>query len=68
MHLPSASAVKSAKDSKDRLTYEVSPDGNGVIMEEQMVKAAQTMLDYNLMVNLSRKQSAMMRVVLGREG
>ena len=68
MHMPSADATKTAKDVKDKLTYEVAPDGNGVVIEEQMVKASQTMLDYNLMINLSRKQSNMMRIVLGRQG
>lgn len=67
MHMPSANAVKSVKDPKDKMTYEVAPDGNGVIMEEQMVKASETMLDYNLMVNLSRKQSALMRIVIGNK-
>ncbi len=68
LHMPGPNAVRSAKDPKDKLTYEVAPDGNGVIMEEQMVKAGQTQIDYNLMTNLLRKQSMMMKIALGRQG
>ena len=67
LHLPGPNALRSAKDPKDRLTYEVAPDGNGVIMEEQMVKASQTQVDYNLITNLMRKQS-LMTTALGRQG
>jgi flagellar basal-body rod protein FlgB len=68
MHLPGPDAIRGAKDAKDRLTYEVAPAGNGVILEEQMVKASQTQMEYNLMTNLSRKQSMMMKIALGRQG
>ncbi len=68
MHLPGPDAVRSARDPKDKLTYEVAPAGNGVILEEQMVKASETMMDYNMLLNLSRKQSNMMKIALGRQG
>ena len=68
MHMPGPDAVKSAKDAKDKMTYEVAPDSNGVILEEQMVKANQTQMDYNMVTNLMSKQVAMYKIALGRQG
>jgi len=36
-----------------------------VIIEEQMVKASQTTMDYNLMTNLMRKNVGMIQTALG---
>lgn len=66
-HMPSPNEIRDARVAKDRLTYEVAPAGNGVIIEEQMVKANQTMMDYNLMTGLMTKQMGMYRTALGRQ-
>ncbi len=66
-HLPNPNAIERTKDAKDRMVYEVAPDKNAVILEEQMVKAAKTQMDYNLLMNLSSKHSAMYRTALGRQ-
>lgn len=66
-HMPSPDQLRKGKDVKDRLTYEVAPDGNAVIMEEQMVKASQTRMDYNMVTNLLSKQTSMYRQALGRQ-
>jgi flagellar basal-body rod protein FlgB len=47
--------------------YEVAPAGNAVILEEQMAKATQTALDYQLISNLYRKYLGMVRIALGTE-
>ena len=67
-HLPGPDAIRNAKDNKDRLTYEVAPDKNGVILEEQMVKATQTQMDYTLITNLMSKNASMYRIALGQQG
>ncbi len=67
-HLPGPDAVRNARDAKDRLTYEVAPDKNGVVVEEQMVKASQTQMDYNLITNLMSKNGTMYRIALGQQG
>ncbi len=66
-HTTGAGDVANAKDKKDRMTYEVAPDGNAVIIEEQMIKANQTMMDYSLLTNLMNKQASMYRLALGRQ-
>jgi flagellar basal-body rod protein FlgB len=47
--------------------YETTPDGNAVILEEQMAKASQTALDYQLTSNLYRKYLGMIRLALGAQ-
>lgn len=65
-HMPGPNAVKNAKDMKDKMTYEVAPDKNGVVLEEQMVKANQTQMDYAMITNLMGKQISMYKIALGR--
>jgi flagellar basal-body rod protein FlgB len=53
---------------KPRHNYEVAPDGNSVIMEEQMTKVADTGMTYQLVTNLYRKHVGLMRTAIGRGG
>ena len=47
--------------------YETTPDGNSAILEEQMAKATETALDYQLTSNLYRKYIGMIRIALGNQ-
>jgi len=49
-----------------RKRYEVAPDGNSVVVEEQMVKVAETQMDYQLVTNLYRKHVDMIKTAIGR--
>lgn len=53
-----------ARDARD--VYEVAPAGNAVIMEEQMMNASQTMMDYTMMTNLLQKNVGMIKTAIGR--
>lgn len=70
MHLAAASSGKAgdAKVAAEKKPWEISPSNNGVVMEEQMMKSASTAQDYSLMLNLYRKNVAMLRTALGRGG
>lgn len=46
--------------------YEAAPSGNSVVIEEQMMKSAETATDYQAITNLYRKQVNMIRTALGR--
>lgn len=46
-------------------TYEVSPDGNAVVLEEQMAKLATTALAYQTTANVYQKYLGMVRTALG---
>lgn len=65
-HMPPPNEVAAADNKKQKITYEEAPAGNAVIMEEQMIKASENMMDYNLMTNLYTKHVSMMRTALGR--
>ncbi len=63
-----ASARLSLAGKHQRQTYEVSPDGNAVILEEQTAKAGQTALDHQLATNVYRKYVGMFKIALGSQG
>lgn len=55
------------KISEQRDTYEIAPDGNAVVLEEQMAKVSETALSYSLANELYRKQLGMFRIALGQK-
>lgn len=64
-HLAAHNEVESPKNRRQGMVYEIGPDGNSVILEEQMVKATQTAMDYNLMTTLYQKNVGMLRTAIG---
>ncbi len=48
--------------------YETSPDGNAVVLEEQMVKMNETVTNHNLMTQIYKKQMLMFRAVIRSRG
>ena len=46
--------------------YEVTPSGNAVELEDQLMRVNQTQSDFRLATNIYGKQLAMFRLVLGR--
>ena len=65
-HIDFGTGGKDSKVMKQKISYEVAPDKNGVIMEEQMVKANDVQMNYGLMLNLYKSNMDMMRSSLGR--
>ena len=65
-HLGAGLNVDDVRNKKQKITYEVAPAGNAVILEEEMVKSSQNTMDYNMVTNLYTKHVAMMKVALGR--
>lgn len=53
-----------AKEQRQRDPYETAPDGNAVVLEEQMLKQSQTSNDYQTMINLYRKQVGMIKMAI----
>lgn len=46
--------------------YEVLPSGNSVNLEEEMVKVAQTQIEYQTVTGLYRKQMGLLKIALGK--
>lgn len=53
-----------ARQRDQRTVYETAPDGNSVIIEEQMMEASKTAMEYQTMINLYRKQLDMVMMSL----
>lgn len=51
-----------------RKTFEASPDGNKVIIEEQMQKVGSTRGDYNTAITLMKSHMKMLKLALGKGG
>jgi len=55
--------------ARSNSSYETSPNGNSVNLEQQMMNVAETQAEHGLMTNLYRKQVGMLRKALGnRQG
>ena len=64
-HLLGTSADPAAAKVKTITPWEVSPDGNGVVLEQQMTQLAETQADYQMATELYRKQIAMLKTAIG---
>lgn len=52
--------------AEQKRSYETAPSGNAVVIEEQLIKVAETQMDYQTMSNLYRKHLGMIRTALGQ--
>ncbi len=50
-----------------RDTYEVTPTGNAVVLEEQMMQLADTQIQYQMTTSLYKKHLSMLKAALGRQ-
>lgn len=48
--------------------FERLPNGNAVMLEQEMIDQAQTQIEYNMLLNLYRKHGAMLRTAMSRGG
>ena len=65
-HIVNDYGTREFKPKTDKDPYEVTPTGNGVILEEQMLKLADTQIQYQLTTSLYKKQIGMLKTALGR--
>lgn len=56
------------RSEKQKHTYETSPMKNRVVVEEQMMKVAETKLQYDMTTNLYKKMSDMFKTAIGNRG
>jgi flagellar basal-body rod protein FlgB len=64
-HLTGQRGAATFPAAADR-TIELAPSGNGISIEDQMLKVSSTANDYQMTTNLYRRQIGMLRSVLGR--
>ncbi len=66
-HMPAYNNVQDPRNIKQKMTYEVAPGENSVILEEQMIKANKINIDHSLMLNIAKKNIGMIRMALGNQ-
>ncbi|MFD2262367.1 flagellar basal body rod protein FlgB [Lacibacterium aquatile] len=65
-HLPPLRAGSNFAVDKVKKPYETSTDGNGVVIEEQMMKATQNSSDYQVATELYHKYIGMLKTAASR--
>jgi flagellar basal-body rod protein FlgB len=55
------------REAKDRTVFETAPDGNAVVLEDQLMKVNETQAGYRLATNLYSKHIAMIKAAIGRD-
>ena len=55
--------VRDFDKGEARRPYETAPDGNAVVLEEQMIKMNESVTNHGLMTQIYRKQLAMFKAV-----
>lgn len=66
LHMPAPNTIADARVREQKMTYEVAPDKNGVVIEEQLIKSNEVQMDYALMINLYKQNNDLMRTALGK--
>jgi flagellar basal-body rod protein FlgB len=66
MHLAGMTESTSPWDSDDTETYEIKPSGNSVVLEEEMMRVAETQLDYQMATGLYSRGIGLLKTALGR--
>lgn len=56
------------RNPESRQTFEEAPDGNAVVLEEQLAKVQDTNLQFAAATNIYKKYSGMLMTTLGRRG
>ena len=56
----------SFRANEQRDPYEIAPAGNAVVIEEQMMKVAETQIDYQMMTSIYKKNIGFIKMALGK--
>lgn len=64
----SAASASSTQVIKRDSTFERNPNGNNVVIEEEMAKVAQNQSEYQKVINIYRKSVDMFRTAIGKTG
>ena len=53
-------------ESDKSVDFEVTPSGNGVVLEDQMAKVAQNQMDYQMATTVYSRSLGIMKMAIGR--
>lgn len=66
MHFSASSGAGGGFDAQRMANFEVTPEGNGVTLEDEMMKVTTNMMDYQAATTLYQKSIRILRVALGK--
>jgi flagellar basal-body rod protein FlgB len=67
MHFSVSSAEGSIFDAQRMANFEITPEGNGVTLEDEMMKVTTNMMDYQAATSLYQKSIKILRTAMGRQ-
>jgi flagellar basal-body rod protein FlgB len=67
MHFSVSSSEGSAFGAQRMANFEVTPEGNGVTLEDEMMKVTTNLMDYQAATTLYQKSIKILRTAMGRQ-
>nr|WP_295887002.1 flagellar basal body rod protein FlgB [uncultured Devosia sp.] len=67
MHFSVSSAEGSVFDAQRMANFEITPEGNGVTLEDEMMKVTTNLMDYQAATSLYQKSIKILRTAMGRQ-
>ena len=59
-------AARKAESVEQKDVFETKPNGNTVVLEEQLLQLAEVQTEYTALTNLYRKQNGLLKTALGK--
>ncbi|WIJ26673.1 flagellar basal body rod protein FlgB [Devosia sp. RR2S18] len=67
MHFSVGGSGETAFGAQRMASFEITPEGNGVTLEDEMMKVTTNLMDYQAATSLYQKSVKMLRTALGRQ-
>jgi flagellar basal-body rod protein FlgB len=67
MHFAVSSSESSAFGAQRMANFEITPEGNGVTLEDEMMKVSTNLMDYQAATSLYQKSIKILRTAMGRQ-
>lgn len=68
MHFSVSSSESNAFGAQRMANFEITPEGNGVTLEDEMMKVTTNMMDYQAATSLYQKSIKILKTAMGRQG
>ena len=65
-HISPKVSTAQFRAAEQRDPYEIAPAGNAVVLEEQMMKVAETQIDYQMMTSIYKKNIGFIKMAIGK--
>ena len=67
MHFSVASSEGSAFGAQRMANFEITPEGNGITLEDEMMKVTTNLMDYQAATSLYQKSIKILKTAMGRQ-